>query len=211
MSPRRWRFDVRLAGGRIRAVLALWAVANVAFYLAAVRPEVREYRNLLEGTGPQQEELRVQRTEVEERENYFAALVQAEEDLRRLREEVLATREARMIDVQLELKALADRFNIDLESVTFENELLREEELDKLVMVVPLQGGYANLRRFLQAVESSDKFLVVERVALAEGKHGGVMLQLNISLATYFDGPPELRRLNDLERRGRRREREGAG
>ena len=57
---------------------------------------------------------------------------------------------------------------------------------------VPLEGGYANLRKFLQAVEGSDKFLVVERVALARGKQGGRMLDLNISLATYFMASPEL-------------------
>ncbi len=54
----------------------------------------------------------------------------------------------------------------------YDNEMLVDEELDRLVMTVPLEGGYANLRQFLQAVEKSDKFLVVERVALAEGQRG---------------------------------------
>jgi len=208
MTRRRLRFDLRQAGGHIRTVLVLWAVANAVLFLLLVRPAVREYRNLLEGTGPQQEELRVQREEVERREAYLAALVQTEQDLERLRQDVLSTREQRMVDVQLELKALADQFSIDLDSVTFDNELLRDEELDKLLMVVPLEGGYTNLRRFLQAVERSDKFLVVEGVALGQGKHGGVMLQLNISLATYFDAPAELKRVNEAERRGRRAPRE---
>ena len=84
-------------------------------------------------------------------------------------------------------------FSIDLESVSFASEPLYKEDLDRLVMVVPLEGGYTNLRKFLQAVEESDKFLLVERVALAEGREGGVMLQLNITLATYFDLPEELR------------------
>jgi Tfp pilus assembly protein PilO len=204
MTRRRLRFDLRQAGGHLRAVLVLWTVANIALYVLLVRPAVREYRNLLEGTGPQQQELRAQRAEVERRETYLNALVQAEQDLTRLRDEVLSTRERRMVEVQLELKSLADQFGIDLDSVTFESELMRNEELDKLRMVVPLEGGYTNLRRFLQAVESSSKFLVVEGVALGEGKHGGAMLQLNISLATYFDVPPELKRVNQPERRGRR-------
>jgi Tfp pilus assembly protein PilO len=58
-----------------------------------------------------------------------------------------------------------------------------------MTMVVPLEGGYANLRKFLQAVESSSKFLVIEQVALAQGHEGGAILQLNIALATYFDDP----------------------
>ncbi len=114
-----------------------------------------------------------------------------------------------MIDVQLELTELAEQFSIDLESVTFDNDLLYEEELDKLVMTVPLQGGYANLRKFLQAVEASEKFLVVERVALGEGKQGGVMLELSITLATYFDAPEEVKRANREKARPRRRA--GAG
>ena len=118
--------------------------------------------------------------------------------------EVLSTRQKRLIEVQLELVALAEQFSIDVDSVDIENELLHEEELDKLVMSVPLEGGYANLRKFLQAVESSEKFLVVERVALGEGKRGGVMLQLNISLATYFDAPEDVKRNNEAERRERR-------
>ncbi|MFN0281755.1 MAG: hypothetical protein ACKVZ6_07260 [Kineosporiaceae bacterium] len=56
-------------------------------------------------------------------------------------------------------------------------------------MTLPLEGGYANLRRFLHAVEISGEFLVIERVALAEGDEGGVRLALNITLATYFDLP----------------------
>jgi len=58
---------------------------------------------------------------------------------------------------------------------------------------VPLEGGYHNLRGFIQAVESSSQFLVIERVVLVRSKEGGVLLQLNITLATYFDAP-ELRR-----------------
>jgi Tfp pilus assembly protein PilO len=204
MSGRRLKFDIRQAGRYIAVVLGLLAAANGAFYFLATRPRVQEYTSLQEGTGPQQEALREQRAVVEEREAYYEALLKAEADLTTLREEILSTRERRMIEVQLELTALAEQFGIDVDSVSFDSQLLREEELDKLVMSVPLEGGYGNLREFLQAVEKSEKFLVVERVALGEGKRGGVMLQLNISLATYFDAPEELKRANEAERRVRR-------
>ena len=107
--------------------------------------------------------------------------------------------------VQAEVARLCRLFSIDLESVAFDNDLLMGEELDRMVMTVPLLGGYENLRKFLQAVESSDKFLVVERVALDENKEGGVMLQLSITLATYFDLPPELKEQKRPTRRRRPR------
>jgi len=211
MSGRRFKFDIRQAARYITLVLTLLAVANGVFYFLGTRPRVQEYTSLREGTGPQQEALRADRAEVEEREAYRDALIKAEADLATLREEVLSTRQKRMIEVQLELAALAEQFSIDVDSITFDNELLREEELDKLVMTVPLEGGYANLRRFLQAVETSEKFLVVERVALGQGKLGGVMLELSISLATYFDAPDDVKRANEAEQRLRRAKRAQRG
>ena len=70
-------------------------------------------------------------------------------------------------------------------------------------MIVPLEGGYQNLRSFIQAVESSEQFIVVERVQLGRSNEGGVMLQLNITLATYFDAP-ELRKQRGETRAPRR-------
>ena len=54
-------------------------------------------------------------------------------------------------------------------------------------------------------MEHSAKFLLVERVALGKGKDGGVMLQLNITLATYFNAPEDVLRQNQRPQgRGRR-------
>jgi Tfp pilus assembly protein PilO len=203
VTARRVKFDIRQAGRQLKIALALWAVATAGFYIFAVRPNMRQFESLSEGTAPQQQELAQRQAEVEEREAYLAGLETATDDLLTLRDKVLSTRERRMIDVQLEFKELADRFGIDVESVTFANELLEDEELDKLIMVVPLEGGYANLRKFLQAVESSSKFLVVEKVSLGQGKRGGVMLELSITLATYFDAPKSVKETNRRSRRGR--------
>jgi Tfp pilus assembly protein PilO len=187
---RRWRFDIRQSGRQIAAVLGAVTLINLVAYALVVRPRIQEYQRLQVTNRPRFDALEQRREEVTGRETYLAALRQAEVDLRELREKRLGTREERLVEVQLELAEMAKRFGIDLETVTYKNDVLVSEELDRLEMVVPLEGGYANLRRFLQAVESSNEFLVVERVGLAEGKQGGVMLQLNITLVTYFTLPP---------------------
>jgi Tfp pilus assembly protein PilO len=200
VNARRKKFDIRQAGRPIQIVLAAWLVLVLAFFFVFARPKVRAYDTLQRDAGPKLEALERQRAATENREDFLAALKQAEKDLAALRSDVLSTREERMVEVQAELDDLASAFRIDLEQVAFDNEIMADEELDRLVMVVPLQGSYSNLRNFLQAVESSEKFLIVERVALAEGKEGGVQLLLNITLATYFDAPAEIRR----ERKARR-------
>jgi Tfp pilus assembly protein PilO len=188
MAPLK-RFDIRQTSRQILLVLGIAFAVNGVFYALFARPVVREYESLRVTNQPRFDELDKRRTEVESREAYLAALRQAEVDLKRLREDVLSTRAKRLVEVQLELATLTEQFGIKSTSVSHGNANLAGEELDRLEMIVPLEGGYANLRKFLQAVENSDKFLIIERVNLAENKEGGgSLLQLNITLATYFTG-----------------------
>ena len=93
-----------------------------------------------------------------------------------------------MIGVQLEVARLAREYGIALDRVRYENEVMDNGALERFAIVVPLTGGYAALRKFIQSVESSENFLVIERVALGSGKSIDV-LELNITLATYFIAP----------------------
>jgi hypothetical protein len=205
MTKRRIKFDIRQAGRPILIVLIAWFLLCSGFYLVAARPQVQRYRRLVENSDPRRLALAARRSEVEQRESFLEKLQQAETDLTQFREEVLSTRELRLVTVQRELTKLCAQFNIDLETVTLDHNDLLEEELSRMVMIVPLEGGYANLRKFLQAVESSDEFLLVEKVGLGKGKEGGVMLQLDITLATYFDLPEDVKRKLEERRRGSRR------
>jgi Tfp pilus assembly protein PilO len=189
VTRRRARFDIRQAGRALLGAYAVVALANAAFFLVLTRPMVRDYRVMTEKTAPMQLAVDRQEARVVDLERYLAALEKARADLEHLRHDILATKNRRMVDVQLELARLAEQFGINLEQVTYEHEILADEGLERFAMVVPLEGGYQNLRSFIQAVEGSDQFLVIERVALGTGKQGGVMLQLNITLATYFDAP----------------------
>ena len=190
---RRFRFDVRQASRDLLLVFLCLLGLNAAFFAFFVRPRLGEYRTLTTANAPRLQEMGRREAEVRKREEYLSGLEQAENDLGRLRKEILSTREERMISVQRELAGLAQQFSVNMEQVQYQNEKSEEEGLDRFAMVVPLQGGYANLRRFIQAVENSDRFLVVERVALAEGEEGGVLLTMNITLATYFNLPEALK------------------
>ena len=198
------RFDIRRGGRPILLLLGALAALNVMFYVGLVQPAVREYQGLTEASEPTGK-LSERRNQVEEHEEFRQAVGQAVSDLQGLREDILSTRNQRLVDVEEELDRLCSQFGIDLNSVGHDNELLLDEELDRFVMDVPLEGNYSSLRKFLQAVESSAEFLVVERVSLARGKEGGRTLSLSINLATYFVAPQDIvARKRALERRGRR-------
>jgi Tfp pilus assembly protein PilO len=189
MAGRGAPFDIRQAAGKIAAGLVVLTLLNLVIWIGVVRPRISELNNLREQSQPRLEALRTRNAEVEVGEQYLAALEKATADLTSLRQDVLSTGQQRLVQVQLELANLTARFNIDHDSVDTQTEYMAGEGLERFAMVVPLKGGYANLRHFIQAVESSDKFMVIERVAMDRGKDGGVLLQMNITLATYFDAP----------------------
>jgi hypothetical protein len=188
-ASRRNRFDVRQATIPIVLGLALLLAGNLAFYALMVRPRVQEFQAVSQEGSPRIQALQAKRERVEKLETFVIALQKARDDLKTLRTDVLSTRSKRMVEVQSEVERLCRDFNIALELVNYDYPDLPAEQLEGVRMIVPLQGGYAALRKFLNAVEESEKFLLVERVVLAHGLDGGVMLQLNITLTTYFDAP----------------------
>lgn len=193
MTAGKIRFDIRQNARAILATMLALLALNALALAFLVRPKVRDFRIVEEESMPRMERLRQRTEEVTQKEAFLAALDRAEVDLQTMRTEVLATKPQRLVQVTLELARLAEQFNIKLERVQYENTELEAEGLERLAMVVPLEAGYRNLRQFIQAVESSEEFLVIERVALDQAKDGGVLLQLQITLATYFDAPHILR------------------
>jgi Tfp pilus assembly protein PilO len=201
MTAKRVRFDIRESSPVLAAVLVALLAVNVAFYLFWLRPREQSFAALGEDGRPRLERLKAREAVVDARESYLEALSQAESDLQALRHDILSTRSRRMIATDLEFTRIARQFKVEFARIQYENEILDDEAIERYAIVVPLAGGYSSLRRFIQAVESSERFLVVERVALAQGEDGGSLLQLNITLATYFDHPPSREKQERVDRR----------
>ncbi len=190
MKANRVRFDIRRQGLPLLIGLVVVLAINGGAWALYVRPNADEYAARTSGVeGEDKKQLAEYRDSVVTAEDYVAGLEQAEADWRYLRTEVLSTRERRLVEIEQEMVRLCKEFRIDITTVQVKNEILRDEGLDRFAMVVPLIGDYGALRQFVQAVEASDKFMVIERVALASGqlRGGGKILQLNITLASYFD------------------------
>lgn len=188
MTPRKRAFDIREASGRIALVLFALLAADVAVSVLLVRPEVAKYRQLTDETGPHVQVVKEREKDVLSKEAYAASMIKARDDVKHLAGDVLSTKQRRLIAVQMEIDQLEREFGIAYNRVNYENESLDNGAVQRFGIVVPLAGGYTNLRKFLQAVEGSENFLVIERVALGTGKSADVV-ELNITLATYFVNP----------------------
>ena len=92
------------------------------------------------------------------------------------------------------LQQAARDAGLEYRAANFTWEPVRESPLSRASADVTLRGRYADIRRFLHAVEAADEFLVVERLALTQpantpqGTAG--MLEVSLIVSTFFVTEP---------------------
>jgi Tfp pilus assembly protein PilO len=92
------------------------------------------------------------------------------------------------------LQEAARDAGLDFRGANFAWDAVRESSLSRAYSDVTLRGRYADIRRFLHAVESADQFLVVERVELAQSTgttpaNTGI-LEVSLLVSTFFVTEP---------------------
>ena len=122
----RVRFDIRQAQRPLLIGAIVLFVLNAGLYLGLVRPKINQLETRIEETNPQLQVMKQKQKEVEDLEAFVAALEKADVDLKTLREDVLSTRSRRMVEVQEEVAELCSKFNINLELVTYEHDVVIE-------------------------------------------------------------------------------------
>lgn len=63
---------------------------------------------------------------------------------------------------------------------------VRDSSLAKTSVVVVFSGNYADVRRFIHALESSPDFLVIENVELMQEAEGKSPLKVTVQVSTYY-------------------------
>jgi Tfp pilus assembly protein PilO len=86
------------------------------------------------------------------------------------------------------LDRVARESGVEFARSTFKEDEMRESRLKRWTAKAKLVGDYANVRKFLYAVETAEEFVIIEEVGLSqiEATRGGELLELELSLATYF-------------------------
>jgi Tfp pilus assembly protein PilO len=177
---------------------------DAGVYGFLVRPRVKSYENLAGTRAEFERELAVAEKNHKTFASYYERLVTTERNDEIFHKQILGTKQEKLIEVQKEIADIATEFGIDPESVSFDDKERDEDGLEEFGISIPIEGDYSNLRKFLARIENSKSFLIVDRIALTGTKEGGLQLQLNISMSTYFDAP-WLKNQKAAGRGGRRR------
>lgn len=181
--------DVRERAGIILVILLVWLGLLVAVTLMVNLPRSEKLASLQEAHREFERNLIERERRVERLRTEYERVMDGRRTLETFYDVVLSTKAERMTTVQREVRQIAARFNMSPETISFQRDVFEEDQIVKWSVVLPLDGSYENLRAFINAVENSENFLTIEAIGLTDSKEGGVILSLNVTLATYFYDP----------------------
>ncbi|MEW5805803.1 MAG: type 4a pilus biogenesis protein PilO [Acidobacteriota bacterium] len=197
-------FDIRRESGTIIVILLAAFVLNILFFIFFTRLAISGYRSLNADSNPTMQALDKKKAMVLELEQRLARIEETERSIKQFYEKILSTKDQKMIDIQLEIVSIANEFGINPESVSYDNEEMPKEGVERFSISLPMTGTYGNLRQFINKIENSTNFMIIDRVFLRTAKEGGVILQLNIQLSTFFNAPYLSEMRNEMRKMRRR-------
>lgn len=186
--------------GRIwRRHLAFWVpalaffVLNLAFFSAyrlVYAGRVEGLRGTLENREERLESLREQSAELTV---LVATARDSRERLESLYADRFSTQRARFTAVTSEIRELARRAGLEPAAMDYPSEEVEEYGLVKRYFTFGVSGTYVELRQFINLLELTPSFVVLEQVTLSGGE--GAELDIRLNLSTLFveeDRAPDL-------------------
>jgi Tfp pilus assembly protein PilO len=86
----------------------------------------------------------------------------------------------------LQVAQLAGECGLRYTRRAMEEEPVRQSKLAALTMTMTLEGSYADIRRFIYKIETGEPFVVIDNVALGQGREANGPLALTLVLSTFY-------------------------
>lgn len=167
--------------------LAVLLAVNVIVYAAVVYPLDTRVADASRRSAEAQSALRSAQREFAAAQAVATGKERAESELKTFYQKVLpADVSAASRSTYLTLAQLARKTNLRITRRQAAPEALRESALDQLKIGITLEGTYEDIRRFIYELESTPAFVVIDQLAIAQGRDEGRPLVLSLGLSTYF-------------------------
>lgn len=167
-----------------RGLLTLLAL-NAAVFAAYTLPRILTRRS-------QERELKALRADLAREERIVGAMRERarmvaanDRDARRFLDEVLEPASAGLVTVLAEVDKDAGDAGLELQSRGMTHDRLRKLPVARVGISLPVRGSYANLVDFVERLEASRHFLVVDGVALRRHRTGREA-EMKVDLSVYF-------------------------
>jgi Tfp pilus assembly protein PilO len=169
----------------LRWPLLVVLAVNAAIFAGFTLPRTVRQRNLESRLGALRRQVTSERRSLEELTRRSQAIQANVGDTERFLGEVATGREQGLAVVLVEIEAIAARAGLRLRSRTYTAKDVKDLPLVEIGIMIPVEGSYAQLVSFIDQLEQSEHFLVVDRVQLRQGSEPGED-QLTVGLLAYF-------------------------
>ncbi len=169
----------------------LFFLANAGAFSVYRLGYAGQVQSLEEDVETQERTLAQRQAERRQQEELIGRARLNEQRIRQLYDERFSTRSRRLTSVTDEIKSLAAQAGLSPDKITFPEEEIEEYGLVKRSYVFSVEGTYFELRRFINLLELSESFLILEGVNLSEGSgEGEPELRINLQISTLFNRDP---------------------
>lgn len=140
------------------------------------------------------------RTEHARLERDLATVRASREAIDAFYDERLAREDERLTRILAEVRDLAGRAGLLPNSFDYGKEDLEDHGVLRRSIEFNVEGGYLAFRRFVNLLELSDSFLVLEQVALRGADEGGTTLRIDLRVSTLFANTEQVAQLAEVSR-----------
>lgn len=160
--------------------------ANLVVFLGYTLPRALRDRSAAARLSTLREEVGRQRALAQGLERRAETVRRNADDTQRFYGEVLGTREARLVPLLREIEKTARDLGLGAGQAGYDPSPVRDAPLVRFVITMPVSGSYQQLVSFLDRLERSPQFLIVDSVALREKQGEAAEADLSVALSTYF-------------------------
>ncbi len=185
MSELRALIESLLARRRTFLWLLLILAVNVAVFAGITRRLANKQERLAS-------ELERLRAELAEKQDALRAVSESEalatrnaEAVRRFWNDVVQQRAPGLTDAWDEIDRLASETSVRRGRTGYDREVL-DVGLEQIKATMPVEGDYFDLVRFINRLERSERFFLVERITLSQSETDDAGIQLACSIAFFL-------------------------
>lgn len=179
----------------LAAVLGVVVLANILVHLFVIRKLVSVSGDREAIVANETRRVAAIAEEIRALETTASVVACSRSDVTHVFEDMLSSKQARMTAILRELRKLAVDMRVEPGRLTISRSELEDSGLVRFQVSFAFEAPYATLRRFIEKIEASENFLIIEQVSLVGERGAGSALRLQIRVMTFFMAP-DLSRLD---------------
>jgi Tfp pilus assembly protein PilO len=164
------------------------AVINVLFFLILHRPARNDYFALQESIELMHRDIKAREHSVDRLEKLGAQLETYGQDRQKMYTSHFLQRDTGFARILPELETIAQRIGVRKSRVDYTISSESQYGLYSVKIQIPVEGSYSSIVKFIQELESSEIFFIIESISLraASQTGAGSVVALSMALETFF-------------------------